>query len=281
MSHNILKSYGPYRNYELVLEEVRLDDLPCFINLAALDQRGIPEILIELSTGCHHYNTMIRVTRKFMELFGVDMARVTAVRLARALGIENYEAVERGDVELRIKGVKHYPEWVSQNMDAIINAFNEVLASLGIMTQSVETRQQEVTQTTETVQPTVSAPTGISTTGIIKTYGSIDEQNLILRALSGGTHVELCLEKMGACKPLVTVRMNPLEVVIHEDAVKAFGENRAIEYATWVANALYVSNYEISESNNEVVLRSRENATVSNELIKVMDIIANKYMNKE
>ncbi|WP_243668922.1 hypothetical protein [Vulcanisaeta sp. JCM 16161] len=88
---------------------------------------------------------------------------------------------------------------------------------------------------------------------------------------------------MGNCKPLITVKANPLEITVHENAVKAFGENRAIEYATWLANALYVSNYEINESGNEVVLRSREDVdnVLSNDLIRVMDIIANKYLGRE
>lgn len=142
MSHSVLKSLGTYKNSEIILEEVRIDNLPCFINLSTLNQGKVPEILIELSTGCHHYNAMIRVTRKFMELFGVETARVTAVRLARALGIEDYEAVERGgDIELRIrKKPSHYPEWVSQNIDSVINAFSEVLASLGIVNQSMITQ---------------------------------------------------------------------------------------------------------------------------------------------
>ncbi|WP_243679168.1 hypothetical protein [Vulcanisaeta distributa] len=192
---------------------------------------------------------MIRVTRKFMELFGVETARVTAVRLARALGIEDYEAVERGgDIELRIrKKPSHYPEWVSQNIDSVINAFSEVLASLGIVNQSMITQppitqsQQEVTQAPQEVQTPVITPQPVTTStlaaSVIKTYGSVDNQSLVLRSLGGNTHVELCLERMGSCKPLVTVRAKPLEVVIHEDAVKAFGENRAIEYATWLANA--------------------------------------------
>lgn len=72
-------------------------------------------------------------------------------------------------------------------------------------------------------------------------------------------------------------------MVIHEDAVKAFGENRAIEYATWLANALYISDYEINEVDNEVVLKSRDGAdnALTNDLIKVMDIIASKYLSRE
>ncbi|WP_054856757.1 hypothetical protein [Vulcanisaeta sp. JCM 16159] len=288
MSHSVLKSLGTYKNSEIILEEVRIDNLSCFINLSTLNQGKIPEILIELSTGCHHYNAMIRVTRKFMELFGVETARITAVRLARALGIEDYEAVERGDIELRIRRKpSHYPEWVSQNIDSVINAFSEVLASLGIINQSmiaqppVTQSQREVTQTPViTSQPVTTSTLAAS---VIRTYGSVGNQNLVLRSLGGNTHVELCLERTGGCKPLVTVRAKPLEVVIHEDAVKAFGENRAIEYATWLANALYISNYEINETGNEVVLRSREGAdnALTKDLVRVMDIIASKYLSRE
>lgn len=186
---------------------------------------------------------MIRVTRKFMELFGVETARVTAVRLARALGIEDYEAVKRGDIELRIRRKpRNYPEWVSQNMDSIINAFSEILASLGIITQPSATQsQQEIIQAPQEVQTPISASHSVSmkspVTNVVKTYGSIGDRNLVLRSLSGNTYVELCLERMGSCKPLVTVKAKPLEVTVHEDAVKAFGENRSIEYATWIANA--------------------------------------------
>ncbi|WP_243679927.1 hypothetical protein [Vulcanisaeta souniana] len=112
--HNVLKNYGGvYNDHELVIEEVRINNLPCFINLSILNQGKVPpEILIELSTGCSHYNAMIRVTRKFMKLFGVDTARIAAAKLARVLGIEDYEAVEHGDIELRLrKKPGHYPEW--------------------------------------------------------------------------------------------------------------------------------------------------------------------------
>ncbi|GAB6946729.1 hypothetical protein JCM16161A_08590 [Vulcanisaeta sp. JCM 16161] len=207
MSHNILKSYGAYNNHELVLEEVRINNLPCFINLSTLSQGRIPEILIELSTGCHHYNAMIRVTRKFMNLFGVDTARVVAVRLARALGIEDYEAIERGDIELRIRRKpSHYPEWVSQNMDSVINAFNEVLTSLGITTQPAVTQtvtaqsQQEIPQAPQEMQIRASpqsAPTKLLAANVVRSYGNINGESLVLRALSGNTHIELCLEKNG------------------------------------------------------------------------------------
>ncbi len=42
MSHNILKSLGTYKGHEIVLEEVRIDNLPCFINLSTLNQGKSP-----------------------------------------------------------------------------------------------------------------------------------------------------------------------------------------------------------------------------------------------
>ncbi|BDR91681.1 hypothetical protein [Vulcanisaeta souniana] len=268
-----------------MIEEVRINNLPCFINLSILNQGKVPEILIELSTGCSHYNAMIRVTRKFMKLFGVDTARIAAAKLARVLGIEDYEAVEHGDIELRLrKKPGHYPEWVNQNMDAVINAFNEVLTSLGIITQPAIQPQQEIHQE---IQSPLSTPQQASVetlvAHVVKSYGNINGQNLLLRSLGENTRIELCLERMGSCKPLITVKANPLEITMHEDAVKAFGENRAIEYATWIANALYISNYEISELGNEIVLRSRGgvDGALTNNLIRVMDIIASKYLGRE
>ncbi|MGC9153817.1 MAG: hypothetical protein ACP5GY_08855 [Vulcanisaeta sp.] len=270
-----------FNNNELVLEEVKFDDLPCFINLSILNQGRIPEILIELSTGCHHHNVMIRITRRFIELFGIDTARITAARLAKALGIEDYEAIERGDIELKIRKIpKHYPEWVSQNIDIVVGAFNEVLSSLGITTQtSIIQPTQAIPQETQT--PSTPPQQSVTlTANVVKSYGSVGDQNLVLRSLSGNTHIELCLERMGSCKPLITVRTKPLEVIIHENAVKVFGENRAIEYATWIANALYVSSYDIDETGNEIILKSREEVSnaLSNNLIRVMDTIANKYL---
>ncbi|MGC8606690.1 MAG: hypothetical protein ACP5L5_03930 [Vulcanisaeta sp.] len=286
MSHEVLKSYGMFNNNELVLEEVRFDNLPCFINLSILSQGKVPEILIELSTGCRHYNTMIRVTRKFMELFGVDTARIAAAKLARALGIEDYEAIERGDIELRIKKMpRHYSEWVGQNMNMVINAFNEVLSTLGIITQPVITQTAQGTQ--QESQAALSIPQQASsvtlTAHVVKSYGNVGGQNLVLRSLSENKHIELCLERMGSCKPLITVRAKPLEVVVHEDAVKVFGENRAIEYATWIANALYIANYSIDEPNGKIILRSNDGAddALTNEVIRVMDRIVNKYLGTE
>ncbi len=285
MSHNILKNYGKYNNHELVLEEVRINNLPCLINLSILNQGKVPETLIELSTGCSHHNAMIRVTRKFMKLFGVDIARITAAKLAKVLGVGDYEAIEHGDVELRIGRRPDYPEWVSQNMDAVINAFNEVLTALGIITQPTITQsQQETPQETQSpLSTTQQVPMEAPVAHVVKSYGSINDQNLLLRSLDENTHVELCLERMGSCKPLITIRATPLEVTMHEDAVKAFGENRAIEYATWIANALYVSNYEISEPGNEIMLKSRENVDnlLNRDLMRVMGVIANKYMGRE
>ncbi len=281
MSHEVLKNYGMFNNNELVLEEVKFDDLPCFINLSILNQGRIPEILIELSTGCHHHNVMIRITRRFIELFGIDTARITAARLAKALGIEDYEAIERGDIELKIRKIpKHYPEWVSQNIDIVVGAFNEVLSSLGVTTQtSIIQPTQTIPQETQ-IPSTPPQQSVTLAANVVKSYGSVGDQNLVLRSLSGNTHIELCLERMGSCKPLITVRTKPLEVIIHENAVKVFGENRAIEYATWIANALYVSNYDIDETGNEIILKSKEEVSnaLSNNLIRVMDTIANKYL---
>ncbi len=139
-----------------------------------------------------------------------------------------------GTSNLRIrKKPSHYPEWISQNMGSIINAFSEVLASLGIITQPSATQsQQEITQAPQEVQTPISASHPVSmkslAANVVKTYGSIGDRNLVLRSLSGNTYVELCLERMGSCKPLVTVKAKPLEVTVHEDAVKAFGENRLL-----------------------------------------------------
>ncbi len=46
---------------------------------------------------------------------------------------------------------------------------------------------------------------------------------------------------------------------------------------------LYISDYEINEVDNEVVLKSRDGAdnALTNDLIKVMDIIASKYLSRE